>query len=302
MKLNETKELKKIQNSMKTIIISDIHSDSETVIPYGLRVGRAFETETDVLHIIDSRLHQGKYSSVSDSQSITPGNKFSQKEIIEREKGIAWKKMDKILSAEGSRLNYPLKVNRVIVENTVEEEIVQRAGNEKPNIFVISAEPDGTIFQSLEEILSVFKKAGAIAIVVPPKKEYTNWEKIVLPVDFDHDDITRFTDLKFVIDKFEPLVNVVSVTKDSNYFNMELKSKTWVKNAIQSFLPASVKTNVLKGNDFAETVTKFVNRNQPDLVMLFRRKQNKVESIFLDDAVIKMVKHVKVPLLVCFRK
>jgi nucleotide-binding universal stress UspA family protein len=239
---------------------------------------------------------------VSDSQSITPGSKFSQKEIIEREKGIAWKKMDKILSAEGSRLNYPLKVNRVIVENTVEDEIVKRAGEEKPNIFVISAEPDGAIFQSIEEILSVLKKAGAIAIVVPPQKEYTDWEKIVLPVDFDHDDITRFTDLKFVIDKFDPLVNVVSVTKDSNYFNMELKSKTWVKNAIKSFLPASVKTNVLKGNDFAETVTKFVNRNKPDLVMLFRRKQNTIESIFLDDAVTKMVKHVNIPVLVCFRK
>jgi nucleotide-binding universal stress UspA family protein len=287
---------------MKTIIISDIHSNSETIIPYGLRVGRAFETETDVLHIIDSRLHQGKYSSASDSQSITPGNKFSQKEIMEREKGIAWKKMDKILSAEASRLNYPLKVNRVIVENTVEEEIVKRAGNEKTTIFVISKEPDGTIFQSLEEILSLVKKAGAIAVIVPPKKEYTDWKKIVFPVEFDQDEITRFTNVKFVMDKFEPLVNVVSATKDKNYLNMQLKSETWAKNAIKLFLPASVKTNVLEGKDFAETITKFVNRNRPDLVMMFRKKQNLAESIFPDDAVGKIAKQVNVPVWICFRK
>lgn len=287
---------------MRTIIISDINSEAETIIPYGLRVGRAFETETDVLHIIDSRALQGVYSKESDSQSITPGSKLSQREIADREKGLAEKKMDKLLSAEASRLNYPLKVNRVIVENTVEDEIVKRAGDEEATIFVISSEPDGTIFRSLDEILSVLKTAGAIAVIVPPEKEYKDFEKIVLPIDFEHDEITQFTDVKFVIDRFEPFVNVVSVTDSKSYLEMELKSESWKKNAKKSFLPTTVKTNVLKGKDFAETVTKFVHRNEPDVVMLFRKKQNPVESIFKDDAATKIMKHVNVPLLVCFRK
>ncbi len=287
---------------MRTIIISDINSEAETIIPYGLRVGRAFETETDVLHIIDSRALHGTYSKESDSQSITPGSKLSQKEIFEREEGLADKKMDKILSAEASRLNYPLKVNRVIVENTVEDEITKRAGAEETTLFVISAQPDGTIFESLDEILDVLKTARAIAVIVPPGKKYSDFEKIVLPIDFEHDDITQFTDVKFVIDRFEPFVNVVSVTGSKSYLEMELKSETWKKNAKKSFLPTTVKTNVLEGKDFAETVTKFVHRNKPDVVMLFRKKQNPVESIFKDDAATKIMKHVDVPLLVCFRK
>lgn len=287
---------------MRTIIISDINSEAKTIIPYGLRVGRAFETETDVLHIIDSRALHGTYSKESDSQSITPGSKLSQKEIFEREEGLADKKMDKILSAEASRLNYPLKVNRVIVENTVEDEITKRAGAEETTLFVISAQPDGTIFESLDEILDVLKTARAIAVIVPPGKKYSDFEKIVLPIDFEHDDITQFTDVKFVIDRFEPFVNVVSVTGSKSYLEMELKSETWKKNAKKSFLPTTVKTNVLEGKDFAETVTKFVHRNKPDVVMLFRKKQNPVESIFKDDAATKIMKHVDVPLLVCFRK
>jgi len=287
---------------MRTIIISDINSEAETIIPFGLRVGRAFETETDVLHIIDSRALQGEYSQVSDSQSITPGSKLSQKEIFEREEGLAEKKMDKILSAEASRLNYPLKVNRVIAENTVEDEIIKRNGGEEITIFVISSQPDGTIFQSLDEILSVLKSAGAIAVIVPPEKEYRDFEKIVLPVDFEHDEITQFTDVKFVIDRFEPFINVVSVTGSKSYLEMELKSESWKKNAKKSFLSTTVKTNVLEGKDFAETVTKFVHRNKPDVVMLFRKKQNPVESIFKDDAATKIMKHVDVPLLVYFRK
>lgn len=221
---------------------------------------------------------------------------------MEREKGIAWKKMDNILSAEASRLNYPLKVNRVITENTLEDEIIKRTGDKVPAVFVVSNEPDGTIFQSLDEILNVVKKAGAIAIIVPPKKEYTDWKKIVLPVDFDQIELAKFSDIKFVMDKFEPLVNVVSVTGDKNFLNMQFKSETWAKNGIKLFMPASVKTSVLEGNNFADTITGFVNRNQPDLLMLLRKKQNAVESMFVNDNISKMVKQVNVPVWVCFRK
>jgi hypothetical protein len=287
---------------MKTIIISDINSGAETIIPYGLRVGRAFETETDVLHIIDSRALQGVYSMESDSQSISPGSKLSQKEIADREKGLAERKMDKILSSEASRLNYPLKVNRVIVENTVEDEIVKRAGKKEPTIFVISAEPDGTIFRSLNEIISTMKTAGAIAVIVPPEKKFRDFEKIVLPVDFDHIDTTQFTHVKFVIDRFEPFINMVSVTNGKSYLEMELKTKFWKKNAKKIFLPATIKTNVLEGKDFAKTVTKYVKRNKPDVVLLFRENQNSIESIYNNDAATKIVKHINIPLLVCFKK
>lgn len=286
---------------MKTTIISDIHSEAKTIMPFGLRVGRAFETETDVLHIIDSRALQGEYGQMSDSQSITPGDKFSQQEIFEREKTRAEKKMDDILSAEASRLNYPLKVNRVIVENTVEDEIIKRVGEDELNLFVISAEPDGTIFQSLDEILDVLKTAGAIAIIVPPEKKYSDFEKIILPVDFSTDEITQFTEVKFVIEKFKPLMNVVSATKDENYLEMEMKADSWAKNAKKSFLPTNIKTNILEGDDFADTVMRFIQRNKPDLVMLFRKKQNPMESIFKDDAVNKIINNVDVPSLVCFQ-
>lgn len=286
---------------MKTIIISDIHSEARTIVPFGLRVGRAFETKTDVLHIIDSRALQGEYGQMSDSQSITPGEKFSQKEIFEREKSLAEKRMDEILSAEASRLNYPLEVNREIVENTVEDEIMKRVGDDEPNLFVISAEPDGTIFQTLDEILEVLKTAGAIAIIVPPEKKYADFENIILPVDFNTDDFSEFTDVKFIIERFNPFVDIVSATDGEKYLEMELEGETWTKNAKRSFLPTNVKTNVLEGKDFAETVTNFINRNESNLVMLFRKKQNPVESIFKDDAVNKIVKNVNVPALVCFR-
>jgi len=93
----------------------------------------------------------------------------------------------------------------------------------------------------------------------------------------------------------------VSVAEDKNFLNMQLKSETWAKNGIKPFVPASVKTSVLEGENFAETITKYVNRNQPDILMLLRKKQNAVESMFLDNGISKIVKQVNVPVWICFR-
>jgi hypothetical protein len=51
---------------MSTIIISDIDNKSESVVPYGLNIVKFVESEPDVLHIADRRMHQGKISSFSD--------------------------------------------------------------------------------------------------------------------------------------------------------------------------------------------------------------------------------------------
>lgn len=68
------------------------------------------ECELDIVHAIDSRSYHRMLSSYADSQTITPGNKLSHDEIMRREKKSAQKALDKMLSKEASKLNYPLKM------------------------------------------------------------------------------------------------------------------------------------------------------------------------------------------------
>jgi len=44
---------------MKTIIMSDSGSKSESIIPYGLNIGKHTETAGDIVHIINPRTQQG---------------------------------------------------------------------------------------------------------------------------------------------------------------------------------------------------------------------------------------------------
>ena len=287
---------------MRTIIVSDIKSNSKSVIPYGLHLAKNLETETEILHIVDPRVVHGEYSSLSDSKSITPGHKLSQEEARLREKKEAEKDLNSLLSREVSRLNYPLKVQTTIEEGKLEKEIDERVKADAPPLFIISAEPDKTIFQSKSEIIDAVKNSGAMAIIVPPGSKFRNFEKITLPVDFKKDKIDDFLEVKFLMKRFNPLVNVVSVTKHTNYLNLELKSKAWKKHAKESFLPETVKTNILEGEDFAETLMNYTRRNKPDLLILFQKKPHLLKSFIEHDAVKKILENISSPVFLFYRK
>ncbi len=93
------------------MIISDIEGKADSIIPYGLRLGKHTETEVDIIHIIDPRNKQGATSPFADSKSITPGRVMPHDYILAREQNRASKAIEKLLSGEASRLNYPLKID-----------------------------------------------------------------------------------------------------------------------------------------------------------------------------------------------
>ena len=287
---------------MKTIILSDVNSKSDSVIPYGLRLARAMEAEADVLHVIDKRLHQAEYTQASDSQSISPGTPLSQDEIIEREKSKANLKLDQVLSREVSRLNYPLKVNRLIVENSIEDELALRA-KENPNyIFVVSAEPDNYIFDSIGDIISTAKSTGVLVMLVHPDNEFKDYKRALMPVDFESKKFTAFTDINFMFEHFNMLVDAVSVVPKSDYSEKELKGGAWKKVARDHFLPTTLKTNVLEGEDFPETVAGYAEKNKHDLIIMFQKKENPLTTIFKKNDLDKILRNIRIPAMVYFHE
>ncbi len=72
---------------MKIIIISNIRSKSESIIPYGLKLARYLESEVDIIHVIDSRTEPVLPSSYADSQTFAlGGEKFTYADTLNREK------------------------------------------------------------------------------------------------------------------------------------------------------------------------------------------------------------------------
>lgn len=281
---------------MKTIIISDIRSNSKSVIPYGLKLARSMESEVDVVHVVDPRIHHGKYSPFSDSRSVTPGHKLTHGEMIQREMGLVRTELDKLLSSEGSRLNYPLKVNTIVEKNSIQSEIEKIAEKETSWLLVTSSEPDDHIFMSKKEIYSTLNATGAAGIIVPPEAKYREYKKIIHPVDFSSDELDNYADLRFFFTVFHPVVNAVSVANGNKYLSLETKSKAWRRMVSDVFLPSEIKSNVLKGDDFMKTLTNYSKRNEYDLFMLFPQMENLKKNLKKEN-VQEIVTETKLPML-----
>lgn len=288
---------------MKTIILSDVLSNSESIIPYGLRLARAMESEADVLHIIDTRVHQAKYTPVADSQSITPGDTFSPEEIIEREKERAAKAMDNLLSSETSRLNYPLKVNRLIEVNNLEDELEKQADENPDSLFVISSEADNRLFDSVKDIISSVKNTGINAMVVTPGQKFKDYENVLMPADLQPKQLPAFNGINFLFYHFDFLLNAVAVANDSNYLKLEAEAATWEQVAKDYFLDKTkLEINILSGDDYVKTITGYAAKNNFDLIVYVKKKQSFVKEIFSNDDLNLILKKTKLPVLIHFYK
>lgn len=286
---------------MKTIIISDIFSKKESIIPYGLNMAKTFETEVDVLHIIDPRVNQGEYSSFSDSQSITPGHTMNHDEIVQRERNKADIKLDKLLSSEASRLNYPLKVHTDIEENTVIDAIQLKLEQEPVALVIMSSEPDGYIFQSKDEIVSTLEHTGALGLIVPPNQSFRMINKVIFPVDFKAEDFGAYAKIHAFIRHFNPVIDAVGYEKNGNG-SLEQESEKWLEIARSSFVPSTVNAKILKGENFANALNDYIENVQPDVLILLEHKENALVSIFKTNEAKVLLPQINLPVLLHFQK
>ena len=288
---------KNYKHYMKTVIISDINSKSDSVIPYGLNLAKHLESEVDVLHIIDTRIQQGKYSSVSDSQSITPGSKLSPEEFLQKEKNKARLNLDKILSAEVSRLNYPLKVHTAITQNIIEDELKQRSINDKESLFIINSEPDNYMFSSKNDILSTIKNTGIIALIIDPGIKFKPFERVFIPMKFGSEKYNAYARAQFLFKHFDMTIDAVDIAKKKDYMKIELKAARWKKSTRKDFSPANLATHIMEGKDRIETLSDYMGKNNHDLMMFFKKKENLINRIFKPNKLELLVNQTNIPVL-----
>lgn len=169
---------------MQTILISDIDTKKDSIIPYGLNFIKFIDDRVKIIHLIDSRSHQAVSSAFADSQSFEVSNKLSFSEIIEREKHQAKLALDKLLSREASRLNFPLKVNTIIEENSIEKLLSSENENGEKRLIISSSQFKGTIIDDIDEFLSINRKFNFMSLVIPPGHHFKFPEKVFVYHDF----------------------------------------------------------------------------------------------------------------------
>ncbi len=281
---------------MKIILISDIKSKKESIIPYGLNLGKFMESEVDILHAVDTRTQQGVSSSYADSKSISPGEKLPIDKIILREKEDVKTKLDKILSREASKLNYPLKINTIVEEDSIENKLRQLTKETPKTLVLINSEPDDNIFQSKDEIVNIVENTGCCSLIIPPAQVFQKFKTAVISTDFSNDDFESYAELFNFLYNFKPIITAVDI-ENNNYATKELQSKAWLYTAKNLIPELMLTTNILRGKDYIKSLAKYVNRNNPDLLILFKRKQNVLSKILQQKPEHKLIKNSDIPVL-----
>lgn len=282
---------------MKVFIISDIHSNVESIIPYGLNFAKNLETEVDIIHTIDSRDLPGAYSPVADSQSFSPGSKLNTENLIEREKHSAEVGLKKILSAEASRLNYPLKINTAIEETDIESKLTSLAEKDHESIILINTETRNKIFNNLGEIINTIKNINAIYLLVHPGQVFYEFERVILPTHFTAEDFEKYPMIAYLFKGFKPNIVALDIAKNEDYLGTEMKSSQWEKGASAVFSESTVNSMMITGKHYNETLIKYIQKDKPDLVLLFKREKNLIERLFKKDLMKELLKQTDVPVL-----
>lgn len=104
---------------MNTLLISDIKGQQESIIPFALNFCKLISNRVRIIHPMDPQKHPAVSSSFADSQSFEVAEKLTHEQIIKREINEIETMIDKLLSHEASRLNFPLRFSTSVTENTL---------------------------------------------------------------------------------------------------------------------------------------------------------------------------------------
>lgn len=256
---------------MKTIILSDILGNTESIIPYGLRFGKHTGTKVEIAHAIDPRTAQGASSPYANSQSITPGETLSHENIMQREKNRAQMALQKLVSGEGSRLNYPLKIDMEIREGSVGKMMKEMSRTYPGSIVIASNEPSNSMIENMDEMLEITGNLDLPTLFIPPEYPFSEPKNAMLLTDFRHTDYENLKEIIQWLLPFHVNIHAFGLAGSAEHLDMDMESAAW-KKMVNTFLdpPMSLDTNVIDNGGQIEVLQDYMERNGADLLLVPR--------------------------------
>jgi hypothetical protein len=286
----------------KTIFISDIGGKHETVLPYALSFTKHISNNLSIIHAVDPQKQPAISSAYADSQSFEVGSKLSKHQIIDRELHKADLLIEKKLSKEASKLNFPLRINTIVEAGSLGEKLSEELNADALSLIMIGANLEGTILHDLDEFFEITKQFKNISLIIPPEFEFTVPEKVFVLYDFESNIHNEIYNVINALEAFNPLINVADVVEHQNdlkYIEMEIKSAAWLQQA-GKFVASNPRltSNILSGKHYSETVLNFIQRNNYDLVAIPKNMKDSINSnIFSKQISKQLINRLETPVI-----
>ena len=246
---------------MKTILISDIDGKHESIIPYALNFTKYINDEISIIHMVDPMIHQAVTSAFADSQSFQVGDKLSHAEILEREKHVASKALNTLLSREASKLNFPLRVKTTIEEKSLEALLKTEIGTHSPFLIICSSNFKNTALNSFSEFFELANSFGGLWLIVPPGLTFSKPEDILIEPDAKSGFTKELFDVVNLLNPFEPMLNIIDLEKTKTGTDVSGKTTDWRQQTVENeSLLSKLKTVTLEGEQYKEDILSHIDK------------------------------------------
>lgn len=276
---------------MKVIIISDVTEAVNSIIPYGLNIAKFAETTVEIVHLIDPREEQASYSPYSDSHTVSPGEKLNHDQKIQRAKSRAHTMLDRLLSREGSRLNYPLRIRQTIEVELVEPALQEKLAAEPGSLLVSGTSPAHSMVANLGELMMILQEVENPLLLLPPDQKFLPPRQGVLITDFTSQETQSIANVMPWLKPFDTELHALAIAPESKAGEMQEKSRHFAEH------PGMItQTGIISGEDTVKTLVRYVHENKPDVVILPKNKKAFAEYLYAGENAVHLLEAIGKPI------
>jgi nucleotide-binding universal stress UspA family protein len=276
-------------NLKKILVPTDFSDLSLTALRYAASMAKHSDAEITLLHVMQPYEHEAILNKIIDFKGTL------QKAIQE--------KLNEIKKATPDLLGVPVTVK--IVEGKIYEAIENIVKEEDLDLIVMGTHGAGGLGNLEKYVLGTnayrtVHVSGCPVITLREVKEKIAYDNIILPLDMTKETKQKVDTAIKIAKVLGSTIHVVSVTTFVDEFRYNLSEiKGLLQEVADKVKAAGVKvvTEMLRHDDIADSILKYSEEVNADLVVIMTRQEGKLNDIVVGSSARKIITKSKVPVL-----
>jgi nucleotide-binding universal stress UspA family protein len=267
-------------------------------LDYAITLGGEIPSEITLAHC---------FPEIFDEEDIEiPEGTTDIGKIIQQKRESEKKAFEEILEKTQANLNENQKKNislKIHFDIGYAEDVLLKLSNElKPDVIVMGTKSKGeTIKELLGSVTSdVVRKANVPVLTIPAESNINlnRINNILFITDFSGTDYKSLHKLILLIAPFKTVIHCVKVNASTPDKWDKEKMNEFREYCSETYRNHKVETEILYGENFIDTLDKFILDNSIDIIAMTRKKRNIISSLFHPGITRKILFHTNIPLLV----
>lgn len=290
----------------RILIPVDFQDSTYKACQYALDLASAApESEILLLHCFKDYLASPwQIPEEEDKEKLTPTEKVTER-VLNRNEREEQRKLEglrqELQSKTGSR---QVRLKTLFVEGSPDDVIPEETRRFKPNLIVMGTEGEGGLSRSIFGTVTtkMVDDVKVPVLTVPQHSQSHDLKRVLYATDFDKTDPEAIRTLQQLLQPFNPHILCLHFTAGAAMQEDREKLAQLQAKLERANTNDNIRFLLLEGQDVADNLQRFVEKEQVDLLAVANRKRSLLEGVFDTSLTKELVLKVQIPLLVFHSK